>query len=446
MPDVIALLGWIAACIGVFGAAFAVASARWAGAYMASESGAGVDIGAQPAPGVTILKPLHGAEDELRANLESFCRQAYPGPVQIVFGVHSADDGAVPVVRDLQRTYPTLDIRLVVDGRVHGENRKVSNMINMARAIAHEIVVLSDSDIRVAPDYLERVVERLLQPNVGVVTCLYTGEDTGAVWSRLSAMGINYQFLPNVTAGLRLNMAEPCFGATVAFRRDVLPQIGGFEALSDQLADDYDLGRAIRRAGYRGEVASVSVSHLCAERSFLELWRHEARWARTIRMIDPGGFFGQGFTYAIPWALLGCVLAGPNPVTGAAVMLALAARLYVVHRVDIATGARIKALWLLPMRDIFSFAVFLSASFGKTVTWRGRRFCIGTDGALVPAKESFFHASHPVPAGAFLRRFRRGRGVPLPGQARDQIFLVSDVARPTGGLGREQHADRRPAA
>jgi ceramide glucosyltransferase len=441
---VIVLVGWIAAVVGVCGAAFAVASARWAGAYIAGQLREAAD--APAAPGVTILKPLHGAEQGLRANLQSFCEQDYRGPVQIVFGVHGPDDEAIAVVRDLQRANPHMDIDLVVDGRIHGENRKVSNLINMARAMRHDVVVLSDSDIRVGHDYLERVVERLVRPGVGFVTCLYTGADTGSVWSLLAAMGINYQFLPNVTAGLRLKMAEPCFGATVAFRRQVLDEIGGFEVLSDQLADDYDLGREIRRAGYRGDVAAVAVSHLCAEGGFGELWRHEARWARTIRMIDPAGFLGQAITYTTPWALIGCVLTGFQPAAVAAALLTVASRLYVVYRVDLATGARVKAPWLLPLRDIFSFAVFLSASFGKTVTWRGRRFSIGQDGALVPAKESIFHASHPVSAGAFLRRLRRRRGVALPSQARDQIFLVSDVARPAGGLGREQQADRRPAA
>lgn len=267
----IALVGWIAALIGVCGAAFALASARWAGAYISGQLREAVN--APTAPGVTILKPLHGAEQGLRANLQSFCEQDYRGPVQIVFGVHGPDDGAIAVVRELQRANPHMDIDLVVDGRIHGENRKVSNLINMARAMRHDIVVLSDSDIRVGHDYLERVVERLARPGVGFVTCLYTGSDTGSVWSVLAAMGINYQFLPNVTAGLRLKMAEPCFGATVAFRRQVLEAIGGFDVLSDQLADDYDLGRdsprrlsrrcgggrrvaPVRRAGLRPAVAA----------------------------------------------------------------------------------------------------------------------------------------------------------------------------------------------
>ena len=184
-------------------------------------------------------------------------------------------------------------------------------------------------------------------------------------------MGINYQFLPNAVMGLRLDMAEPCFGATIAFRRHVLAGIGGFEALNNQLADDYDLGKAIRALGYSGEVAATPVVHRCAERSFTELWRHETRWARTIRMIDGPGFIGQGFTYATAWALLGCLCWGFAPVAAAVLLAVVASRLYVVHCVDVATGARARNLWLLPLRDLFSFAVFVTAVFGKTVTWRG---------------------------------------------------------------------------
>ena len=441
------LLGPGLIVLALASAAFAVVSARVAFAHVSSPRRG---VPAAVAPAVTILKPLHGAEDGLRGNLSSFCEQDYAGPMQIVFGVHDAADTAIPLVRDLQRAYPHLDIGLVIDGRIHGENRKVSNLVNMARAVSNEIIVMSDSDIRVERDYLDHVVERLHRPGVGFVTCLYTGEACAGVWSALSTMGVNYQFLPNVVMGLRLDMAEPCFGATVAFKRHVLAEIGGFEVLNNQLADDYDLGRAIRAVGYEGEVAATPVVHQCAETSFGELWRHEMRWSRTIRMIDPVGFLGHGFTYATAWALLGCLCCGFSPAAFAALLAVLGARLYVVHCVDAATGARARSLWLLPVRDVFSFAVFLCASFGKTVVWRGRRFNVDRAGALspvelAPAQESS-HASHPVHAGALLRRLRRGSGVALPGQARDQIVLVSDLARPAGGFGRDQPADRRPAA
>ena len=446
------LLGPALVVLALAGAGFAVLTARFAFAHVsAPRRGVPAALG----PAVTLLKPLHGDEDGLRENLESFCRQDYAGSIQIVFGVHDATDSAIPVVRELQRAYPHLDISLVVDGRIHGENRKVSNLVNMAGAVSNEIIVMSDSDIRVAPDHLDHVVERLHQPGVGFVTCLYTGEACAGVWSALSAMGVNYQFLPNVVMGLRLDMAEPCFGATVAFKRHVLAEIGGFEVLNDQLADDYDLGRAIRALGYTGDVAPTPVVHQCAETSLGELWRHEMRWARTIRMIDPAGFFGHGFTYATAWALLGCLCCGFSPPSFAALLAVLAARLYVVACVDAATGARARDLWLLPVRDVFSFAVFVCASFGKTVVWRGRRYNVDRAGALSPAgfgptdwatAQEFSHASHPVHAGPLLRRFRRRGGLALPGQARDQIVLVSDLARPAGGFGRDQPADRRPAA
>ena len=442
-----ALLGLGLILVALAGASFALVSARAAFAHITSPRRRAP---AALAPAVTLLKPLHGAEDGLRENLRSFCEQDYAGPIQIVFGVHDVDDGAAPIVRELQRAYPNLDISLVIDSRIHGENRKVSNLVNMARAVSNEIIIISDSDIRVERDYLDHVVERLHRPGVGFVTCLYTGEACGGLWSALSTMGINYQFLPNVVMGLRLDMAEPCFGATVAFKRHVLAEIGGFEVLNNQLADDYDLGRAIRAAGYTGDVAATPVIHQCAEQSFAELWRHEARWARTIRMIDPAGFVGQGFTYCTAWALLGCLFCGFSPAAVAAMLAVTASRLYVVHCVDKASGARARNLWLLPIRDVFSFAVFLSAFFGKTVTWRGRRYTIDRAGALSPADlapaQEFSHASHPVPAGALLRRLRRRGGLALPSQARDQVVLVSDLARATGGPGRAEQADRRPAA
>jgi ceramide glucosyltransferase len=445
---VLALLGPGLILLALAGAAFSLVSARAASAHVAAPRRR---TPAALAPAVTLFKPLHGTEDGLLESLRSFCEQDYAGPVQIVFGVQDGADAAVPIVRELQRAYPGRDISLVVDGRVHGENRKVSNLVNMARAISHEIIVMSDSDIRVGRDYLDHVVERLSRPGVGFVTSLYTGEACRGVWSELSAMGINYQFLPNVVMGLKLSMAEPCFGATIALKRSVLAEIGGFEILNDQLADDYDLGRAIRRAGYAGEVAAVPVSHGCSETSLGELWRHEARWARTIRMIDGAGFIGQGFTYPLAWALLGCLASRFNPAAVAALLAVLASRLYVVHRVDGATGARVANLWLLPVRDLFSFAVFVSAFFGKTVSWRGRRYIVDRAGALSPAplgstRELSDVASHPLPAGALLRRLRRGGGLALPGQARDQVVLVSDLAGPAGRLGRPEQADRRPAA
>ena len=183
------------------------------------------------APSVTVLKPLHGDEPGLLDNLGSFCSQDYPGPIQVVFGVQDPGDGAVAVVEHLQKTQAGRDLDLVIEAKVHGLNRKVSNLVNMAPRIRHDVVVLADSDMRVEPDYLSRVTAALDEPGVGAVTCLYYGVPVAGMWSSLSALAINAHFLPGVVFGLALGLARPCFGSTLALRRETLGEIGGFICL-----------------------------------------------------------------------------------------------------------------------------------------------------------------------------------------------------------------------
>src|SRR5262245_61629064 len=205
--------------------------------------------GLRSMPGVSLVKPLCGAEPGLQAQLESFCVQDYAGPVQILFGLSDPADPAVGIVRRLIAAYPDRDIALIIDPREHGANRKISNIINMMTKSRHSLIVLSDSDIRVAPTYLRHVVGALETEGIGLVTCLYRGRPGAGLWSRLSAMSIDHHFLPNALIGLRLGLAQPCFGATMALRAETLSRIGGFEAFSDQLADDYAIGAAVRQLG-----------------------------------------------------------------------------------------------------------------------------------------------------------------------------------------------------
>ncbi len=439
MSELALHLGW--ACLGVslLGAVYALVCGLLVRRHLA-----GAHEGPSAFPPLTLLKPLHGDEPGLYGNLQSFCLQDYPGPIQIVFGVQDFADPAIAVVRALQRRHPNLAIDLVIDAAEHGHNRKVSNLINMSRAVRHEVLVLSDSDIWVEPDYLRRVVAALSRPGVGFVSCLYTGADTASLPSILSAMGISYQFLPNVALGLAAGMARPCFGSTIALRRSVLAEIGGFEAFADRLADDYDLGQAVWSRGYRGAVPAFAVVHVCREPTFRELFAHEVRWARTIRAIDPGGFFGCGFTHALPWALAGWALTGFRFYGLAVVAVAVSARWMLAHEVDGATGRPAGSGLLLPLRDLLSFGVFVAAFFANSVRWSGRRFTVAADGALTSTEE-LSDAAHPVPAGSLLRRLRRRGGLALPGQARDQVLLVPDLAGPARGHGGEQPADRRPA-
>ncbi len=364
---------YVAAALGCAYALFAAWAAR---RFVRLPTPAATDF-----PPVTLLKPLHGLEPNLYANLAGFCAQRYPSPVQIVFGVDDAADPAVGVVHKLVADFPGRDLTLVINTRRHGENRKVSNLINMVREARQDVLIVSDSDIVVGSDYLKHVVAALAQPGVGVVTCLYRGAAAAGTWSRLSAAAIDYQFLPNVLVGLKLGLAAPCFGSTIALRRETLAAIGGFEAVADQLADDYALGALVRRNGQSVAIPNSIVAHVCSERSARDLIRHELRWARTIRAIDPAGFAGLIITYALPLALIAVVLGGINP-AGLIVIAALACRLLLQSAIDRAFHLRGAVFWLGPLRDLLSFAIFVMSFFGRGVEWRGHRYGLRADNRL----------------------------------------------------------------
>ncbi|THD55028.1 bacteriohopanetetrol glucosamine biosynthesis glycosyltransferase HpnI [Phenylobacterium sp.] len=338
-------------------------------------------------PGVTVLKPLHGAEPGLETALASLLTQDYPGPVQVVFGLQDPTDPAQAVVGTLRRAHPAADVALAVDASEHGANRKVSNLINMVGRAKHELLIVADSDITVDPGYLRGVAAALGDPQVGVVTCPYRGLPGRGLWSRLAAMGISYQFLPSVAVGVGLKMAHPCMGSTVALRRETLARIGGFAAFADQLADDYAIGAAVRASGLRSVVAPVLVGHLCTEDSLHALVRHELRWARTVRGVDPAGFAGSAVTYPTPLAVLAIIFAGAAPIGLAALGIALICRYLLQRDVDRMAGARTGPWWLTPLRDGLSFAVFFASFFVRAVDWRGMRFRVDAQGVLERIEE-----------------------------------------------------------
>jgi ceramide glucosyltransferase len=337
---------------------------------------------------VTILKPLHGAEPDLYANLASFCRQDSSAPVQVVFGLADPADPAAAVVRRLIADFPDRDLQLVINARRHGANAKVSNLINMQAAALHETIVIADSDIVVRPDYLSNVTAKLNQPGVGLVTCLYRGVGVTGIWSRFAAAGIDYQFLPNVLVGLKLGLATPCFGSTIALTKTTLTKIGGLQSVADQLADDYALGMAVRRAGLKVAIAHFIVTHVCAERSLRELVAHEIRWARTIRAMDSVGFCGLAITHAVPLALLGLILGGLTPVAWMILAVALVCRFALQAELHRLLHLRNGIFWRGPIRDILSFAVFVASFFGRSVEWRGHRHVVNADHTLAYSSEA----------------------------------------------------------
>jgi ceramide glucosyltransferase len=369
--------GWILIALSVAGCAYQVLAGVKVRAFARRPAPERADW-----PAVSVLKPLHGGEPALDRALGSVLDQDYPAPVQWVFGVQDPADPAIAVVERLRAARPGADIALVVDPTPHGANAKVANLINMAAEMKHGAIVMADSDIAVAPDYLRQVVGALLASGVGVVTCPYRGEGVTGVWSRLAAMGLSYQFLPSVAVGVGLGMATPCMGSTIALRAETLARIGGFAAFADQLADDYAIGAAVRALGLRSVVAPVVVIHQSSEATLGELVRHELRWARTIRGVDPAGYAGSGVMHAVPLALVAVILTGASPASLAVLAAALICRLWMMSQADGAAGAT-RADWpLAPLRDILSLAVFLGSFFGRGVDWRGVRYRVDRQGGL----------------------------------------------------------------
>jgi len=373
-------LGGLAAVLAAAGVVYTLAAAYFIGRLRPHARPA--QSAAVP---VTLLKPLCGSEGGLLANLSTFLGQDYPAPVQIVFGVQDAADPALAAVEALRRAHPQADIAVVLDARVHGANRKVSNLMNMIGSARHELIVLTDADIAVEPDYLLRIAAAMAEPGVGAVTCYYRGEARAGLWSRLGAMGVSYGFLANVALGVGLGMARPCMGSTIALRREMLEAIGGFSALSDVLMDDFEIGRRVREAGGRVALPPFVVRHGCSEASLRELVAHELRWAVTVRMIDPIGHFGSVITHAVPLALIGALLLGAAPLSLAVLTAAIGARLWLKHQSDRAAGASSGPLALMPVRDILSFAIFLGSLFARAVYWRGARFRVSSGRRFFPA-------------------------------------------------------------
>lgn len=333
---------------------------------------------------VTVLKPLHGLDFALEENLRSFCRQDYP-EFQIVFGFARATDPALPVVEALRREFPQLDIQIVVDPARPFCNQKVCNLANMLRAARHPWLVLVDSDMRVQPDYLATVTAPLADAGVGAVTCLYRGlAEDGLGWSRLGALHIDFEFLPQALLGHRLGVGDGCFGATIALPRSVLDRLGGFAAIGDQLADDHALGQAVLRSGLRLELSPYLVDTVVHEPTFGDLLAHELRWARTVLLVQSFGYVGSLLTHLVPLALL---LAAMLPARAAVAIVLLAIGLrWLAARAE-ATALRVTApnpLTLLA-RDLLSFAVFVASFFPQKLIWRGHKFkTVGNNLAVPP--------------------------------------------------------------
>ena len=342
---------------------------------------------ARSMPPVTVLKPLCGAEPGLHEHLRSFCRQDYP-EFQLVFGVRDAADPACAVVKRLAAEFPSIPIELVINPQLHGNNLKISNLINMLPYASHDMLVMADSDAFVGPDYLATVTAPLLDHAVGLVTCIYRGTPTTGIWSRLGAMYINEWYVPSVLLAWLFGHQGYVSGQTVCLRRDTLHAIGGLRELANHLADDHRLGELVRGLGLRIVLSPYVVDGEHHEPNFNSLTRHELRWMRTIRVLRPRSFRLMFLTFSLPLAVFGIAAAGPESSSMTAWVLfgiTVLARLvlHFVHRLR-DERAPMSDLWLLPARDLLICWVWCRSFFTSHVTWRGNEFDVDADGVMRP--------------------------------------------------------------
>jgi ceramide glucosyltransferase len=334
------------------------------------------------APPVTIFKPLCGAEPETYEYLRSFCDQDYP-EFQVIFGVADANDPVLGIVERLQAEFTHRDLRIVVDRRLHGTSRKVSNLVNMMPLAQHEFFVISDSDVRVARDYLAHVVAPLLDRRVGVVTCSYHGVQRRGLWSLLGSQFINEWFIPSVRVAALGGSRSFVSGSTIAIRREVLYRIGGFMAIANQLADDYRLGEMTRRLGLRTVLSDIVVETSVVERSFGELVRHELRWLRTIRTLSPWGYCFSFITFGVPVALLGVIMTGGTATAVRMLVLTAVARL-TLHFKTRDPDASLLQLAVLPLRDVLNLVLWTWGFATRRVQWRDDHYRVSRDGSVLP--------------------------------------------------------------
>lgn len=335
-------------------------------------------------PLVSILKPICGRDGEAYQNLASFCQQDYP-EYQLIFAVRNAQDPGIEAVQKIIHDFPNLDIQLVVSDRTIGTNLKVSNLANAAAVAKHEILVIADSDIRVGKDYLRRIVQPLQDSSVGVVTCPYRSRARGYA-ATLEALGSSTEFHAGLFVGRQLEGIKFGLGSTIVIRKQVLQVIGGFRAIANYLEDDFQLGYLPTRSGYKVVLSDYVVEHVLTNSTLSESIQRQIRWARGTRVSRPLGYVGLIFTHGTATSLLFLIATGGSWLGWAGLGLTWSTRLvmaWVIGVRSLKDPATKKFLWLVPLRDIISFALWCYSSVGSSIQWRGQKLRLTKNGQLV---------------------------------------------------------------
>jgi len=325
-------------------------------------------------PPVSILKPVRGRDPRFLDAIRSHAAQGYP-QFEILFGVADPNDPALADIETLRHEYQGISVR-VVGTENDAPNRKVGSLEMLAREARFDVLLVNDGDILVEPGYLARVVGLLDDDGVGLVTCLYRGRGASLA-AKAEALGIATEFAPSVLVARLLSSSGFALGSTMAFRRRELEAIGGFAAIREYLADDYQLGARIAALGKRVAMADTVVETNLGAGSWSDVWKHQIRWSRTIRISRPAGYFGYVITQATFWCVVAAVCGYPRLAVGG-----LAVRLLAAAAAMRALGSDPAPLALVPLRDLFGFAVWCAGVFGNEVEWRGVRFRLFRDGRM----------------------------------------------------------------
>ncbi|HYE26486.1 MAG TPA: bacteriohopanetetrol glucosamine biosynthesis glycosyltransferase HpnI [Clostridia bacterium] len=342
-----------------------------------------------PLPPVTVLKPLHGDEPNLRSNLASFFRQDYPAPFELIFAARSQADAGLLLARQLADEFPGVRAKFVVTGEPPWPNAKVYSLARMLEAAAYECLVISDSDVFVAPEYLRNVVAPLTDSNVGLVTCVYRGRNVGGFWSRLEALGMTAEMSSGVMVADMLEGMKFALGPSMSTKRSVLQEIGGVQVLGDYCADDFMLGHIIAAAGHRVELSHHVIDHYALHRTFHNSVAHQVRWMRSTRFSRPAGHFGTGLTFATPFALIAAIAAPFSNVPAVCAALAAWGVLNPVIQAAVLGWVlrdrhALRLCWLYPVRNLLGFAYWLGSYASSSVQWRAETYQLYADGKMRP--------------------------------------------------------------
>jgi len=341
--------------------------------------------GARFTPPVSILKPIRGLDPEAYENFASFCRQDYP-EYELLFCVGSEDDSALPLIDRLKREFPQREIRVLFGSGRDASNDKVAKLARLVSEARHEYLVISDSDVRARPDYLQSVVAPLADAKIGAVTCFYVSIEDGSFVDRLQSVGMMSDFYAGIVVAWQLDGVKFALGPTIATTRERLAGFGGYESIENRPADDLLVGRLIADQGYEVELLRYPVETVADYQSIRELMHKRLRWIVVMRYMRPWGHFGLLFTHGLPWSLA-AVAIHPTPVTAVAYLGTYFAMRCAITGMIAIWGLRQHSYWrkmgLIPLWDAVAFLIWVASFARRSIRWRGSDYYI-REGTLVP--------------------------------------------------------------